>query len=80
MRLALPHASFLETPDEDLERVCSEAVTRLRDAGVAFVGADLGGMADIREVSKTLASRTSRPRALGALSCPASKSGRALAE
>lgn len=44
VRLALPRAHFWENLDDEVERVCREAVARLRDVGVVFIEADLDGV------------------------------------
>ena len=51
VRLALPRAHFWENLDGEVERVCREAVARLRDAGAAFVEADLDGVPQATEAA-----------------------------
>ena len=42
--LALPRKYFWENLDDEVARICQEAVERLRDVGVRFVEADLDGV------------------------------------
>lgn len=42
VRLGVPRAGFWENLDAEVERVCTEALRRLREAGVILVEADLG--------------------------------------
>lgn len=47
IRLGLPRALFWEDLAPETERVCREALDRLRDAGIALVEVDLPGLADL---------------------------------
>lgn len=51
VRLALPRTHFWENLDNEVERVCRDAVAWLRDADVAFTEADLDGVPQATEAA-----------------------------
>jgi mandelamide amidase len=56
VRLALPRGHFWENLDTEVERICLDAVERLRDAGVVFIEADLAGVPEVSaQASMTIA-------------------------
>lgn len=49
LRIGLPHGGFWENIDTEVRSVMDQAVSKLREAGVVFIEADLGGWEALNE-------------------------------